>query len=705
MVEWRNTPKFVPDPPPVSGDAEAFQAWVTRELQRVSDSWPATVVTEEYVRPGCPDAEDPGDGGGPGTGGDCAFCLPDPTGLSEKALVSNGTNALWDRLTTALMDHLRAASGAVTRTLRDKLSDEVYVTDWGASPSASASANSAAFQAALNYLQNSGGGTLIIPRGTYSLNIQLTYENAPLVVRGAGGQGTTLKWQSGSGYGFSVSQSNAYSGRTHFENLRLVSNVTAATNNSAAILFTNLLTSAEGIGENRFSVNNVVIHGGDSGTSASRFISGSTGWRYGIYSVGARQTSYSNIEIVGQAVGYAAMASAGMIAGIVDYSPTDGVPATNHFFENVQCWYAAKGIYLAANAAEGAIIHRCVAVACIDGVFADPNDSEPIATRPMVNVHNCHMAVSRYGIYLRNITQSSIIGNLIYKRSDSISAGAGIYVTGGYAAVNGNSAQSGAQSISIMNNHVSKSGGAYSQTGIHLQGETSLVTGSNDTTSASGYKGVHDCKVIGNALQSCDVGIKFGTNTYSNRQHDNIFISCTAKFQDDGVFYDGAGNQINNYLPHSAFIRLGLSSNFAVANNTLTNVTWGVVINNKGCDFISDQTPEYDIVIPDHVVAVRVQCTATLRDAEEGALLDIFCVRNRATDNILIGGVTARSDYGIANMHIGITPVNKGDTITIQAFQATGTIDYLLRLADSTNWDVKYATSVTIELITAEDLT
>jgi hypothetical protein len=45
--------------------------------------------------------------------------------------------------------------------------ETVSVTDFGASPSNSASINRAAFQAAVDYLDNRGGGTLYIPTGTY----------------------------------------------------------------------------------------------------------------------------------------------------------------------------------------------------------------------------------------------------------------------------------------------------------------------------------------------------------------------------------------------------------------------------------------------------------------------------------------------------------------------------------------------------------
>jgi len=62
---------------------------------------------------------------------------------------------------------LQAGTGAVVRSAQSKMRDVVSALDFGASHSNSAAANRAAFQAAVDYLEGRGGGTLYIPTGTY----------------------------------------------------------------------------------------------------------------------------------------------------------------------------------------------------------------------------------------------------------------------------------------------------------------------------------------------------------------------------------------------------------------------------------------------------------------------------------------------------------------------------------------------------------
>lgn len=85
----------------------------------------------------------------------------------------------------ALVTYLAPYLDAVPRTERDKHSDTVSVKDFGASPSNTASHNVSAFQAALDELDSLGGGELIVPRGTYSMNAPINiYANT--TISGAG---------------------------------------------------------------------------------------------------------------------------------------------------------------------------------------------------------------------------------------------------------------------------------------------------------------------------------------------------------------------------------------------------------------------------------------------------------------------------------------------------------------------------------------
>lgn len=66
------------------------------------------------------------------------------------------------------------------------------VAAYGASPAATAAVNTAAIQAAINAAQTAGGGTVLIPAGTYNTNGTLNV-TAPVVIRGVGRTASIIK--------------------------------------------------------------------------------------------------------------------------------------------------------------------------------------------------------------------------------------------------------------------------------------------------------------------------------------------------------------------------------------------------------------------------------------------------------------------------------------------------------------------------------
>jgi len=107
----------------------------------------------------------------------------------------------------ALVTYAPAGTGAVTTTVQTKLRQTVSVADFGASPSASGSANYTAFAAATSYAAINGLG-IVIPGGSYTLNqnwvisttgmrvyadgkVILNFTNAGNCVSIDGGNGTT----------------------------------------------------------------------------------------------------------------------------------------------------------------------------------------------------------------------------------------------------------------------------------------------------------------------------------------------------------------------------------------------------------------------------------------------------------------------------------------------------------------------------------
>lgn len=85
------------------------------------------------------------------------------------------------QLTSPNVSFQQSIAGAVTRTVDDKLKETVSVADFGASPSASASVNTAAFNNAI-----ASGRELLIPAGTYDLNPLVIEDIIYLTIRGQG---------------------------------------------------------------------------------------------------------------------------------------------------------------------------------------------------------------------------------------------------------------------------------------------------------------------------------------------------------------------------------------------------------------------------------------------------------------------------------------------------------------------------------------
>ena len=81
------------------------------------------------------------------------------------------TNDLSGSGGSALMGYLPAIAGAVATTVQSKLLESISVLDFGASPSASASANTTAIQSAIN---NAAGRAIYFPAGTYATNGTIT---------------------------------------------------------------------------------------------------------------------------------------------------------------------------------------------------------------------------------------------------------------------------------------------------------------------------------------------------------------------------------------------------------------------------------------------------------------------------------------------------------------------------------------------------
>lgn len=139
-------------------------------------------------------------------------------GTSGYALIGNGASA------SSYQGFLQAGTGAVTRTWQDRGRDILNAADFGVSTAASASANRAAFQAAITAAQVLGCD-LKINYGTYSIDAALDISGCSNVWINGSGIGTVISTTSATAQIFYASGVTAIAGFS-LTNLRLTSSVT-----------------------------------------------------------------------------------------------------------------------------------------------------------------------------------------------------------------------------------------------------------------------------------------------------------------------------------------------------------------------------------------------------------------------------------------------------------------------------------------------
>lgn len=95
---------------------------------------------------------------------------------------------------SALVGYKSPFTGAVGRTLSDKLQDRVSAKDFGLSTANTGAQNVTAINAAIAYAISQGGATIYIPRGTYDFNATISLTGANGVrITGEGPDATVLR--------------------------------------------------------------------------------------------------------------------------------------------------------------------------------------------------------------------------------------------------------------------------------------------------------------------------------------------------------------------------------------------------------------------------------------------------------------------------------------------------------------------------------
>lgn len=266
--------------------------------------------------------------------------------------------------------------------------DGVNVVDYGASPSATAAVNVAAFQAALDT-----GRSVYIPGGTYSLNAKLTSTGKAVAITTDGA--AILKWVTGSAtQGLDFTFSNLTTQTLSIGDIELV---TECEGGGSAIK----ATWPDGpTGYNRLmTFGRVMIRGAD--------IPGQVGyWAEGIDTTNAWLAYGETLDFYGKASGVIALSNSAWVA-------------RGHTTEARCAIHAryAKAMLRLAGFSEGFDLSGSIAVACDWGVDCDPIMSG--LNTPQIIWIGGHAACFKGGIRAVNLLQGNVSDILFYKRPDS----------------------------------------------------------------------------------------------------------------------------------------------------------------------------------------------------------------------------------------------------------------------------------------------
>ena len=273
-------------------------------------------------------------------------------------------------------------SGAVQTNVEAKLAQNISINDFGASPSSTAAANTAAIQAAVNACPQ--GGTLIIPNGTYQINDAIVINKA-MTIMGMG----TGKFISPNG-GSLVQQTNS------------TKNAFTLQATSGGYAF-----GQYGIVDVHFQ--DLLIIGPSSSSYAQRGIGCDTTVNSGDYHV--RQCAFSNVNLLYFNTG-------------IEFV---GICYLNDFY---QCNFTYCGTGFANY--QGAASDRggqtriygntfdLITDACIQWL-PDTNSGD-------LSMFGCTMANAQYGIVCNEQAQLTIMGCSFESLTKSGTTGAGIYI-------------------------------------------------------------------------------------------------------------------------------------------------------------------------------------------------------------------------------------------------------------------------------------
>lgn len=387
----------------------------------------------------------------------------------------------------ALVGFIQAGVGAVTRSVQDKLREHVSVKDFGAVGDGITD-DTAAFQACLNYWQTSGN-PIRVPAGQYLISAPLTAtgpEGTSFVMVGEFCDTTEIVMNTG-GDGLSVSVSGSWWGElTGVKSAGVrISHIRFSTNN--ANVGTGLKITGDAVqGRPRVPVILEYMQFNSSGGTDKSWATMTDILDAGmVLAHGCKWTASTTNSTVGLSLRGTAQAN----------SPV------HYKITSCEFTYGGRQIEL-GNFVEGVYVTGCTLVVGDYGVYWSPSQGES-----GLHIANCHMASKVACVYLNNVFDFNITGNLFF-RSGGNSNHYTIHVqNGGAFTISGNvfkggnaSGGTGVYGINVQSTvNDEKRGGSISGNSFHDYPSQGVWLGANSYYVAVNSNSYRGC-VLGNVL-------------------------------------------------------------------------------------------------------------------------------------------------------------------------------------------------------------
>ena len=419
---------------------------------------------------------------------------------------------------SSLVGYTQGGTNSVTQTVQSKLRQIVSIADFGASPSATATVNTAAIQAAINSIPETESGTIIFPRGVYNVNGNIDTNNRQgLIIEG---NDATINLTTSISYLFTVTD------------------VSVQIKNLSFSKDTGVIASAFYISGIRHIFDNIN--------------SGNSKWTYFFHCVGVKESFFTNLNI------YLDVATKTGSVFRLDYcvnntfsdsfigycehgvyesntsNPSDGNKSEGWLMSNVIIVYSQKAMTLNAGTLFS-VVNCCFDFCEIWGIFqSNGNNLKVMNTWIASNTTDGFIGVGT----LSAVYGVSIIGNVFVRGASAIAGTVGVSLSGPNALVVGNAFQGG------MN------GGVVTDTGSQVIGNSVSSPGTNIVANATNSTILGTLSVDQNISVNGSKGIFPQGISTSATTGSNGSIPAQVRGYITVTFNDGTGGLANYKIPY-----------------------------------------------------------------------------------------------------------------------------------------------------------